>query len=101
MSLPRTTNISWRELFRNRDIVIGDTLIVPSDRARSCQTRLNQLGYGTKREPCEEPAHVLIRIVQFGTVQTNRELYIRELRTLTTKQLANVVAACRENGLIK
>lgn len=100
-TLPHTISVSWRELFRDRDIVIGDTLLVPVERIKSAQTRLNQLGYGTRREPCDEPGHILLRIVQFGTTQTNRELYIRELRTLSTKQLAAVVESCRQNGLIK
>lgn len=101
MNLPHTVAVSWRELFRDKDIVIGDTFIVPRERAKSCQSRLNQIGFGTKSEPHDEPGHVLIRVVQYGTGQPNREMYIKELRTLSTKQLKSVVEACRTNGLIK
>lgn len=101
MKLPHTVNVSWRNLFRDRDIVIGDTFIVPSDRAKSCQSRLNQIGFGTKSEPCDEPGHVLVRVAYYGTSQTNRDFYIKELRTLSTKQLKTVVEACRKNGIIK
>ena len=101
MNLPHTVNVSWRELFSRKDIVIGDTFIVPIERVKSCQSRLNQIGFGTKREPCAEAGYALVRVVQYGTSQTNRELYIKELRTLSTKQLKTVVAACRANGLIK
>ena len=100
-ALPRTLNISWRELLRDQDIMLGDTFVVPIERVRSCQARLNQFGYGTKREPCADPAEAIVRVVEFRTAQTNRELYIKELRRMTTKQLGDVVAACRQNGLIK
>lgn len=101
MNLPHTVAVSWSKLFQDKDIVIGDTFIVPRERAKSCQSRLNQIGFGTKSEPCAEPGHVLVRVVQYGTGQPNREIYIKELRTLSTKQLKSVVEACRTNGLIK
>jgi hypothetical protein len=100
-ALPKTINISWRELLRDQDIMLGDTFVVPIERVRSCQSRLNQFGYGTKREPCSQHGSAIVRVVEFSTTKTNRELYIKELRRLTTKQLGDVVAACRQNGLIK
>lgn len=99
--LPKTINISWRELLRDQDIMLGDTFVVPIERVRSCQSRLNQFGYGTKREPCGDPESAIVRVVEFCTAKTNREQYIKELRRLTTKQLGDVVAACRQNGLLQ
>ena len=79
MKLPRTINISWRELFRDRDIVIGDTFIVPADRARSCQSRLNQLGFGAKREASTEPGCAVTAAAERGLINARRLASYRRL----------------------
>lgn len=91
--------INWKAIFRLNKPQIGAEYIMPIEIAELCASRLNQLGWKTKRITLDDWTKT-IRVVGKTEPSSTHDQLMSRLRLLDVKKLRAVVKSCKQIGYL-
>lgn len=99
MKTPTRNMINWKAIFRLNKPQIGAEYIMPIEIAELCASRLNQLGWKTKRVTSEDGTKT-IRVVGKTEPRSTHDQLMSRLRMLEVKHLRSLVKTCEQVGYL-